>query len=393
MRSNPPRSYRGANLFLVVEQQSTVHNPLEWEKNMFTKTKAKSYLSKPVFTLVLGLLLCGTGILALIVSMRGRNILFVFFSFFLVFSGIIVALYGFFRITDGKKAGRMLIGKTVEDYLLSPGLLLAVGLLLGSWGLVALSAAGDDTLFQFLGVILTILGFSVAAYGLMGTLEGKPTKTLTKKELEKVRELSQNLKVRYPTYILQVHKLKERHETLHEKFQEVRTHSEEFKERIRAFQTDLTALETQLHDNLQKHAPIMNNDSVDGVAKKILWSEKQLELTQLETTLKTLAETESPTVPEDYRSGLNRIRKDFKKLDSGVTLYHELLTACTKETDAFDTVETLKTAVEEIDVLTSQHEAELLKLETDTQTRYELSKMAISMFEERFRAFKTSCEF
>ena len=360
---------------------------------MSNKTKVKSYLSKPVFALVVGLLLCGTGILGLGVSTRVPNIFFIIFAVILAFSGVILTLYGFLRITDGEKEARMLVGKTVEDYLFSPVFALVVGLLVGGFGLLGMVTAEDDTLFHFLALILTILGFSVAAYGLTGTLEDKPTKTLTKKELEQVRELSQNLKVRYPTYILQVHKLQEKHETLHEKFQEVRTHSEEFKDRIRAFETGLTALEAQLHDNLQKHAPIMDSDSVDGVAKKILWSEKQLELTQLETTLKTLAETESPTVPEDYRSILNRIRKDFKKLDSGVTLYHELLTACTKETDTFGTVEALKTAVEEIEALTAQHESELLKLETDTQTRHELSKMALSMFEERFRVFKASCEF
>ncbi len=360
---------------------------------MSIKTKAKNYLSKPVSTLVLGLLLCGTGILALGVSMRAHNILFVFLAFILTFSGIILTLYGFLRITDEKKAGRMFIGKNVEDDLSSPFFPLVVGLLLGSFGLLAMSTAEDDALFHSLALILIILGFSVAAYGLMGTLEGRPIKTLSKKELQVVRELSQNLKVHYPTYILKVHKLKEKHEVLHEEMSDVRTHSEEFKDRIKAFQTEVTEAETQLHDNLQKYAPIMNNDSVDGVAKKILWSEKQLELTQLDTTLKTLAETESPTSPEDYRSVLNRIRKDFKKLDSGVTLYHDLLTACTKEIDTFDTVEALKTKVEEIDALTSQHEAELLKLETETQTRYEMSKMALSIFEERFREFKASCEF
>ena len=281
----------------------------------------------------------------------------------------------------------------VESYLSGPMLPLLVGLFLGGFGLLAMSAAGDDTLLHFLALFLTILGFSAAAYGLMGALEGKPIRALTKRELREVRELSQNLKVRYPTYVLKVHKLKEKHEVLHEKMSDVRTYSEEFKARIKAFRTDLTALETQLHENLQKHAPIMDNDSVDGVAKKILWSEKQLELTQFDTSLKTLVETESPIVPEDYRSVLNRIRKDFKKLESGVTLYHELLTACTKETDTFDTVKALKTEVEEIEELTSQHETELGKLETDTRTRHELSKMALSMFEERFRAFKSSCEF
>ena len=127
--------------------------------------------------------------------------------------------------------------------------------------------------------------------------------------------------------------------------------------------------------------------------RKIIWSDKQLELTQLESALKTLAETESPMVPETYRSILNRIRKDLKRLDNGITLYHELLIACTKETTAFDAIQVLKEEVKEIDTLMSLHEAELLQLETDTRTRHELSKMALSMFQERFDEFKASCEF
>ena len=352
------------------------------------KAKIKNYLSSPILPIVAGLLLVGCGFLAMHVV---HNLFFSYVLFFILsFCGIYVVLHGIYTV-DGK--GRWLVGKTLEDYLSSPVFPLVVGLLLGGFGLLAISTAGGDTLFRFLTSILTISGFSVAAYGLMGILESKPIRTLSKKELQAVRELSQNLKVHYPTHVLKVHKLKEKHEVLHEKMSDIRTHSEEFKARIKAFQTGLTELETQLHDNLQKHAPVMNNDSVDGVAKKILWSEKQLELTQFETTLKTLTETESPTPPEDYRSVLNRIRKDFKKLDNGVMLYHELLTVCTKETDTFDTVEALKTEVEEIDALTSQHEAELLKLETETQTRYEMSKMALSMFEERFREFKAGCEF
>ena len=155
----------------------------------------------------------------------------------------------------------------------------------------------------------------------------------------------------------------------------------------------MVELETQLHDNLQKHAPVIDSDNVDGIAKKILWSDKQIQLAQLGTTLKTLAETENPMVPEHYRDVLNQIHHTFKRLDGGVTLYHELLTACSSETKGFDAVLGLKQEVEELDARLSQYETELQKLETDTQTQYELSEMALSMFQERFKAFKADCEF
>ena len=281
----------------------------------------------------------------------------------------------------------------IEPYLSSPIFLLVAGLLLGGFGMLAMYEIVDSVLFEILAFTLSLCGGFAAIYGFMGVLEGKHARKLTKSDLREVRALAQSLKVRYPTYILKVHKLKEKHDALHEKFPEVRAYSEEFKRRIKAFQAELIELETQLHDNLQKHAPVIDSDNVDGVAKKILWSDKQIQLTQLDTTLKTLVETENPMVPENYRGVLNQIHHDFKRLDGGVTLYHELLTACTSETAAFETTLALKQEVEEIDALLSQHETELQKLETDAQTQYELSNMALSMFQERFKVFKSDCEF
>ena len=278
----------------------------------------------------------------------------------------------------------------IEPYLSSPIFFLVAGLFLGGFGFFAMGVAGDDLLFFILDWILIIFGFSAAVYGFIGIVEGKQKRI--KGNQQEVRALSQNLKVRYPTYILKVHKLKQKHEDLHEKFPEVRASSEEFKRRIKMFQAELVELETQLRDNLQKHAPVIDSDNVDGVAKKILWSDQQIQLTQLGDTLKTLTETESPMVPENYRRTLNRIHHDFKRLDGGVTLYHELLTACTSETDAFDAISALKQEVEEVDALLSQHEAELQKLATDTQTQYKMSKMALSIFQERFEEFKAGCE-
>ena len=286
----------------------------------------------------------------------------------------------------------MLIGKTFEDYLSSPIFPLVTGSFLGGFGLFAMQVAADDTLFHILALFLTVCGFAAAAYGLMGTLEGKHPRKLTKSEREEVRALSQSLKVRYPTYTLKVHKLKEKHGMLHERFPEVRSYAEEFSDQLKTFQSELAELETHLHDKLKKHAPVIDSDDVEGVAKKIIWSDQQLALTQLGTALKTLAETERPVVPEHYRSVLSRIRKDLKRLDGGITLYHELLIACTKEVSTFDDIQALKEEVTAVDALMSLHETELQELETDTQTQYQLSKMALSMFQERFDEFKAGCE-
>ena len=255
---------------------------------MFTKTKVESYLSK-VFTLVFGPLLIVAGIFVIRASMSAHNLLFAILGVILSFCGIYGLMYGFIKIVDGKDVSRMLIGKTLEDYLASPTFPLVVGLLLGGFGLFAMWIAADDTLFHILALFLTVGGFSAAAYGLMGTLEDKQPKRLTKGERQEVRALSQSLKVRYPTYTLKVHKLKEKHEMLHEKFPEVRSYAEEFNQHLKMFQSGLAELEIQLHDNLRKHAPVIEDDTVDGVAKKIIWSDKQLALTQLGTALKNIS--------------------------------------------------------------------------------------------------------
>ena len=357
---------------------------------MTTRPKVENYLSNPIFPLLIGLLLIGIGF-GLFHLRTGNNLFFLILTVILSVGGMSAVLYGVFKLSE-KETGRQLIGKTFEDYLSSPIFPFVIGLFLGGFGLFAMSLAAGDVLFHILTLVLTIFGFSVAAYGLMGIMEGKEVRKLTKSELQEVRTLSQSLKVRYPSYTLKVHKLKEKHEMLHEKFPEIRSYAEEFKQQFKTFQSGLAELETQLHNNLKKHAPVIDNDNVDGVAKKIIWSDKQLELTQLEAALRTLAETESPIVPEDYRSVLRRIHKDFKRLDDGVTLYHELLTTCTRETDTFEAIQALNEKVEEIDALMAAHEAELQRLETSAVTQYELSKIALSMFQERFNEFKAGCE-
>ena len=289
----------------------------------------------------------------------------------------------------------------IEPYLSNPIFALVVGMLLVGFGTFAIRIVAD-VLLCFILWCLMLCSFVYAVYGFIGIIKGKPKqikgsaqeiRRLSQSPSQEVRSLSQSLKVRYPAYILKVHKLKEKYVVLHEKLPEVRAHSEEFKHHIKVYQAELIELEIQLHDNLRKHAPVIDRDNVEGIAKKILWSDKQIQLTQLGATLKVLAETENPMVPEYYRGILNQIHHDFKRLDRGVKLYQELMAACTNETALFGTVLGLKLEVEEIDALLLNHETELQKLMANTQTQYELSDMALSMFQERFKAFKSKWEF
>ena len=97
----------------------------------------------------------------------------------------------------------------IEPYLSNPIFLLVAGLLLGGFGMLAMNEIADSVLFEILAFTLSLCGGFAAIYGFMGVLEGKHVRKLTKSDLREVRTLAQSLKVRYPTYILKVHKLKE----------------------------------------------------------------------------------------------------------------------------------------------------------------------------------------
>lgn len=365
-------------------------NPAAGRSIMFTKTK----IAVPLFILVAGLVLVGVGIPA-IESVERTSLSFILMWVLGIFgcTAVVLGLFGIVERLDNKHQQTGFTISYAGSYLSNPIFLLVVGLLLGGFGMYGMFTARGDAIFHISALILTICGFSTAIYGLMGTLGDERPKKLTKRELQEVHELSQNLKVRYPTYILKVQKLKEKYEALHENFDEVRKHFEEFKDRTRTFQTTLAELAELLHSNLQKHAPVIDNDNVESIAKKILWSDKQMELLQLDTNLKTLVEKESPITSTEYRCVLNQVRADIKKLENGIALYHELLITSTKETATFDAIQTLKQEVEERDELMAHHEIELQKLAVDTQTQYEFSKMALSLFQERLEEFKTGCEF
>ena len=83
---------------------------------MPTKSKVGNYRSSPIFSIVGGLLFIGCGLFGLRVA---NNLFFLLLMVVLSFFGVYVVLYGIFAI-DGKKTGRWLVGKTVEDYLSSP---------------------------------------------------------------------------------------------------------------------------------------------------------------------------------------------------------------------------------------------------------------------------------
>lgn len=294
------------------------------------------------------------------------------------------------------------------------GLTFAVGLSVFGFGFFGRHVLPDDPFLIVLLFFFVFGGGFAAVYGMMGFLERKPLPKSTEKDLKAIRTLVQDLKVRYPTYILKVQELKAIYDELQDKLPEVRNHSEAFKQQIQVYQAMCAELAVQLDHKLQQHASAMADDNVEGIAKKILWSEQQIQLAELGSTLKVLAETAPPITPEAYHSALSRVSPDFKKLERGATLYRDLLTACTNAIAPIETALTtqekltksevlaahnlhqevvrLELSVAEIDARMSTHETELRTLGTDVHRRAERAEEALSTLQARFETFKSGAE-
>ncbi len=266
------------------------------------------------------------------------------------------------------------------------------GIVLGGMGLCALEFIGGNAFFlQLLVLALSIGAFAIALCGLIG-LDTNQIRRLSKSEAKEKRVLSQHLRVSYPDYILKVDKVKEHYRALSANFSAFRKNSDAFYRRIKVFQSALAELEVRLHRSLKKHAPVMDNMNVDGLSKKIRWTDKQIQRMQLNDVLNALPNSDAPVDVERYRKILNQVCTDLKRLDDGIAIYDELLTLCNRERADFDDILSLKKQVDEIDELVVQHERQLRNLELEAQTSYEVSETALSIFEKRFKEFKAGCD-
>ena len=203
-------------------------------------------------------------------------------------------------------------------------------------------------------------------------------------------DISKNLKIQYPTYILQVEKLKQKYRELHSKLPEFRDHYEDFRDNIRNLRSVLVNLEIQLKENLRNHASAIDSDSPDGIAKKILWSEKQIQLTQLNETLEKLFGFLTTADLERYRITLTQVSGGFSQLDRGIEFYHDLMVLCHKPDDNHDNVISVKQKVDKVNSLMAQQETRLQELETAIDVKYEETKIELSLFQEQLDEFQAN---
>jgi len=268
----------------------------------------------------------------------------------------------------------------ITKYLSFPMVLIGSGSFVGVIGWLGLAQAAESILFFVGSMLLSFSGSMATLCGLMSLERIAPSKLKVRKMKS---EISKNIKIQYPTYILNVEKLKQKHQELHGKLPEIRTGCENFRQAIRNQKSGLVNLQKQLQENLKNHASVIGNDSVDGIAKKILWSEKEIQLTELNDALEKLTNFFTGADLERYRVELTYISGGLTQLDQGIRDYRELMILCNRADANYENITKVKQKVEKVDTLMVLQEKRLEELGTEMDTKPEEAKMELWLFQEQ----------
>ena len=274
----------------------------------------------------------------------------------------------------------------ITRYMTLPTTLIGTGSffgILGWWGLA--QAAGSILLFS--GSMLLSLSGSIAT--LVGLLTLEKTKP-NKQKVRKIKSLIANdIKIQYPNYILQVEYMKQQHQTLYDKMSAIWEYSESFKLNVLQLKTQLEELQRNLQENLKRNTPERKDDSVDDIAQKILWSEKEIKLSEYQESLDTLSNYLTISDVDGFRDELSQISRSLKQLENGIGYYRDLLLFCSQEEeDNYDQILDVKEKVEKTDTLISQQNTRLVELGNKMNTKHEQVQIELANFQSQLIDFK-----
>ena len=274
----------------------------------------------------------------------------------------------------------------ITKYMTLPTTLIGTGSffgILGWWGLA--QAAGSILLFS--GSMLLSLSGSIAT--LVGLLTLEKTKP-NKQKVRKIKSLIANdIKIQYPNYILQVEYIKQQHQTLYDKMSTIWEYSESFKLNVLQLKTQLEELQRNLQENLKRNTPERKDDSVDDIAQKILWSEKEIELSEYQERLDTLSNYLTTSDVDGFRDELSQISRSIKRLENGIGYYRDLLLFCSQEEeDNYDQILDVKEKVEKTDTLISQQNTRLVELGNKMNTKHEQAEIELTNFQNQLIDFQ-----
>ena len=273
----------------------------------------------------------------------------------------------------------------IRKFFSLPMVLIGSGSFVSIIGWLGLAQAAGGIIFLIGSILLSFSGSMAILCGLMSLERPPPSPT----KLRKLKiETSRNLKIQYPSFILKVEKLKEKNQALYNKLPNLRSYYIQYREDTRNMKSVLVNLDKQLQENLKNHAPIIDSDSADGIAKKILWSEKQIQLTQMNDSFEKLSGLLTTTDLEKYRVALSYISAGLSQLDQGIEYYRELMILCNMKDSEYDNINSIQQKVDRTNELMAQQETRIQNLETEMVTKFEEAKLELSLFQKQLDDFQ-----
>ena len=275
----------------------------------------------------------------------------------------------------------------ISKYFTFPMLLIGSGSFFGVIGWMGMAHAAESIIFSIGSMLLSLSGTMTTLCGLMSLERIAPS---SRKIYKLKLDISKNLKMHYPTYILDVEKSKRRYKELNEQLRSTRTYYEVYRQQVRNLRYELTHLEKQLQQNLKNNAPVIDNDSADAIAKKLLWSEKQIQLNEFKETIEKLSQFFTSEDLEHYRDELTYINGELTQLAQGIDYYRELMIMCNQSEAKYDKIINAKEKVEKVDNLITRQQNRIENLENEIDTKCEETKIELSLFTQQLNDFKDS---
>ena len=272
----------------------------------------------------------------------------------------------------------------ITKYLSFPMALIGSGSFVGIIGWMGVAHAAESIIFFIGSSLLSFSGSMATLCGLMSLERLSPSKN----KLRKIKlDISKDLKIQYPSYILQVEELKQKYQLLYNKLPELRIYYQEYRDDIRNIKATLATLEKQLQDNLKNNALEIDN-SADGIAKKILWSEKQIQLNQMSETFNSFSQIFTTIDLEHYRSELSKINIRLSQLERGIDNYRKLMILSHKKDTDYDTIVSFKQKIEKTNDLMGKYGTHMQELEEEMNAKYVETKTELSLFKDELKVFE-----
>ncbi len=273
----------------------------------------------------------------------------------------------------------------VQRYFTFPMRLIGIGSLVGVFGCLGLAQTAESILLFIFSMSLSFLGTIVTLCGLMVLEENPPSQ----KKFRKLKsETIKTIKIQYPNYIMKLETLKQDYQKLYGKLSDTREYYDISRKELRNLRLELKKIQKELHDKSNITSQIIDNVAPNGIAEKIIWSEKQVKLTEFSEQLDALSQVFTFSHLEQYRNKLSQFDSSLKRLDHGIRYYRELLIHCNDNDDSkYDTVFDIKQKVDTYEKLMIREEKQMEELLVSMENKRDEAKNELTFFMSQLDRF------